>query len=305
MSSVDLLLYRPWSDTTKKAQEEPVDFSSRGKRSVEPEADLGYTEIDSQLPGALKLPDINNKATAVHDGSKQDSDNDEEEDEEAARESDNDLSSDRKRAEMPFEENKNRDGREGVIWESSKSSSHLVSVPETSPYHLFPPTLYWPHGSTPLGNQLAKPINRPFSSTAVIDHPLYKALPPPVSGDTRAASFSPDKKSKSPKKTKASRRLNFDEDKSSPVSGTIIRELGEGEAPLVVRKGDIDPAYNVVEVTEEAKAEIAKIENKIGDYRSSKDLRIMISTGLQSSQEVIKSVYEQYDYWSDVLRTSC
>jgi hypothetical protein len=34
----------------------------------------------------------------------------------------------------------------------------------------------------------------------------------------------------------------------------------------VVRKGDIDPAYNVVEVTEEAKAEIAKIENKIGDY---------------------------------------
>ena len=30
--------------------------------------------------------------------------------------------------------------------------------------------------------------------------------------------------------------------------------------------GDIDPEFNVVEVTDEAKAELAKIENKIGDY---------------------------------------
>ncbi|XP_044729629.1 insulinoma-associated protein 1a-like [Chrysoperla carnea] len=67
------------------------------------------------------------------------------------------------------------------------------------------------------------------------------------------------------KKSKAVRKLNFDEDKSSPVSGTIIRELGPDET-LVVRKGDIDPAYNVVEVTDEAKAELAKIENHIGDY---------------------------------------
>ncbi|XP_021936173.1 insulinoma-associated protein 1a-like, partial [Zootermopsis nevadensis] len=69
-----------------------------------------------------------------------------------------------------------------------------------------------------------------------------------------------------PKKSKAVRRLNFDEDKTSPVSGTIIRELRADEAPLVVRKGDIDPAFNVVEVTEEAKAELAKIENRIGAY---------------------------------------
>lgn len=67
------------------------------------------------------------------------------------------------------------------------------------------------------------------------------------------------------KKTKAIRKLNFDEDKSSPVSGTIIRELGPDET-LVVRKGDIDPAFNVVEITEEAKAELAKIDNHIGDY---------------------------------------
>nr|CAI5851090.1 unnamed protein product [Callosobruchus analis] len=67
------------------------------------------------------------------------------------------------------------------------------------------------------------------------------------------------------KRVKATRKLNFDEDNSSPVSGTIIRELGPDEH-LVVRKGDIDPAFNVVEITEEAKAELAKIENLIGDY---------------------------------------
>lgn len=67
------------------------------------------------------------------------------------------------------------------------------------------------------------------------------------------------------KRSKITRKLNFDEDNSSPVSGTIIRELRPDET-LVVRKGDIDPAFNVVEVTEEAKAELAKIENHIGDY---------------------------------------
>lgn len=73
-------------------------------------------------------------------------------------------------------------------------------------------------------------------------------------------------KKTTPRKHKVMRKLNFDEEKSSPVSGTIIRELRDDEPPLVVRKGDIDPAFNLVEVTEEAKAELAKIENKIGDY---------------------------------------
>ena len=63
--------------------------------------------------------------------------------------------------------------------------------------------------------------------------------------------------------TKVVRKLNFDEDKSSPVSGTMIRELGPDEN-LAVRKGDIDPAFNVVEITEEARNELAKIDNIIG-----------------------------------------
>ncbi|KAL0269768.1 UNVERIFIED_CONTAM: hypothetical protein PYX00_007392 [Menopon gallinae] len=74
------------------------------------------------------------------------------------------------------------------------------------------------------------------------------------------------KKKATQKRHKVVRKLNFDEEKTSPVSGTIIRELRDDEPPLVVRKGDIDPAFNLVEVTEEAKAELAKIENKIGDY---------------------------------------
>ena len=38
-------------------------------------------------------------------------------------------------------------------------------------------------------------------------------------------------------KRKSSKKLNFDEDKTSPVSGTIIRELADGEEIPVIRKG--------------------------------------------------------------------
>lgn len=61
------------------------------------------------------------------------------------------------------------------------------------------------------------------------------------------------------------RKQVLDEENTSPVSGTVIRKLREGEE-LVVRKGDIDPAFNIVEKTEEAKEAIALIENKIGSY---------------------------------------
>ncbi|XP_036325338.1 uncharacterized protein LOC118738509 [Rhagoletis pomonella] len=60
-------------------------------------------------------------------------------------------------------------------------------------------------------------------------------------------------------------QLALDEETISPVSGTIIRKLRDDEE-LVVRKGDIDPAFNVVEITDEAKAILASIDNKIGAY---------------------------------------
>ena len=71
---------------------------------------------------------------------------------------------------------------------------------------------------------------------------------------------------RSPKKPKAARKLNFDEDKSSPVSGTIIKDFSDGEEDTRVVSGDIDASLNFVEVTPEAKAELDKIPNKIGDY---------------------------------------
>lgn len=68
------------------------------------------------------------------------------------------------------------------------------------------------------------------------------------------------------RKHKAVRKLKFDENKSSPVSGTIIRTLDEIEQDNCHESGDIDPQYNIVEVTDEAKAEIAAIPNVIGGY---------------------------------------
>lgn len=61
------------------------------------------------------------------------------------------------------------------------------------------------------------------------------------------------------------RKHFMDEDHTSPVSGTIIRKLRHDEE-LVVRKGDIDPAFNVVEITDEAKEILSQIDNQIGAY---------------------------------------
>ncbi|CAG9803850.1 unnamed protein product [Chironomus riparius] len=69
------------------------------------------------------------------------------------------------------------------------------------------------------------------------------------------------------KASKAIRKLKFDEFRSSPVSGTIIRTLDEIEENGIHESGDIDPQYNVVEITEEAKCELAQIKNVIGAYQ--------------------------------------
>ena len=75
-----------------------------------------------------------------------------------------------------------------------------------------------------------------------------------------------EQKAKSPKKSKAARRIAFNEDNSSPVSGTIIRDAVEGDDGARIVVGDIEPSLNLVEVTPEARAELAKIENKLGEY---------------------------------------
>ncbi|XP_054731968.1 zinc finger protein 232 [Anastrepha obliqua] len=70
-----------------------------------------------------------------------------------------------------------------------------------------------------------------------------------------------------PAKNKATRKLKFDEETSSPVSGTIIRPLEDiTDGTVQYSNGDIDPKYNIVEITEETKAELAAIKNVIGDY---------------------------------------
>ena len=93
--------------------------------------------------------------------------------------------------------------------------------------------------------------------------------------------FKVDRKQKPQLKRKLSKKDDFDDETRSPVSGTVIKKLAEGEPVPEIKKGekrkdddnsknisqgDIDPEYNVVEVTEEAKEELAKIDNKIGDY---------------------------------------
>ncbi|KAH8369672.1 hypothetical protein KR093_000561, partial [Drosophila rubida] len=68
-------------------------------------------------------------------------------------------------------------------------------------------------------------------------------------------------------RNKATRKLKFDEETSSPVSGTIIRPLEDiTDGNVQYSNGDIDPKYNIVEITEETKAELAAIKNVIGDY---------------------------------------
>ena len=104
-------------------------------------------------------------------------------------------------------------------------------------------------------NPLMKSLVQPATATMGIDlsmKPLGMSLPPPppllpfnnledrkrgleeVQGDCNV----PEKKLKTAGKRKSSKKLNFDEEKSSPVSGTLIRVLEEGESIPAVHKGE-------------------------------------------------------------------
>ncbi|CAN7985299.1 unnamed protein product [Ixodes pacificus] len=66
----------------------------------------------------------------------------------------------------------------------------------------------------------------------------------------------------------AVRRLLFDDDNLSPVSGTFIRPFDDDEDLDLDEELDYDipAALNPVIASDEARAELAKIENKIGAY---------------------------------------
>lgn len=111
----------------------------------------------------------------------------------------------------------------------------------------------------------------PPSKNSRLKLPIPKEITPnkPIksSGSVRTSkNFPATLSAKEKKQHKAVRRLKFDEKKSSPVSGTIIRTLDEIDENIVQESGDIDPQYNIVEITDEAKAEIAAIPNVIGAY---------------------------------------
>ena len=108
--------------------------------------------------------------------------------------------------------------------------------------------------------------NLNFDKERQKNSPLIKS-PSQNSPNKRRGHIEHDNKTKIARKPKAIRKINFDEDKSSPVSGCIITDEPNGEDSVgKVIYGDIDSSYNCVEVTLEAKAELEKIENKIGDY---------------------------------------
>lgn len=69
------------------------------------------------------------------------------------------------------------------------------------------------------------------------------------------------------RRTKASRKLKFDEETASPVSGTVIISIEDVINSDIPREsGDIDPQFNLVEISDEVRAELATIPNVIGAY---------------------------------------
>ncbi|XP_025104929.1 insulinoma-associated protein 1-like [Pomacea canaliculata] len=120
-----------------------------------------------------------------------------------------------------------------------------------------------------LGSNLYTPSKRSTSLSPAPNSPSRKRTGSGGGGETAEGAPGTAKKCQStPKKPKAARKINFDiVDTTSPVSGTIIRELSDSdEEGKVTVYGDIEPSFNVVEITPEARAELEKIENKLGDY---------------------------------------
>ncbi|XP_053670694.1 uncharacterized protein LOC128721016 [Anopheles nili] len=115
--------------------------------------------------------------------------------------------------------------------------------------------------------ELATPAKLTIAGKAgATEDEVVIAKGPPRSSKNPPASVAPSGGSKE-RRAKAIRKLKFDEENSSPVSGTIIISLEEalsGDTPR--ESGDIDPQFNLVEVSDEVRAELAAIPNVIGGY---------------------------------------
>lgn len=141
-------------------------------------------------------------------------------------------------------------------------------------------TIFVEDQQKPIETKILSPLKKRYrqedheEAKIVLTPQQIKQETTPKKSSIKIASVNP-KSSKNPpapalpkeRKSKAQRKLKFDEFRSSPVSGTIIRTLDEIDENDVQESGDIDPQYNIVEVTEEAKAELAQIPNVIGGYQ--------------------------------------
>uniref|UniRef100_A0A182J4S1 C2H2-type domain-containing protein n=1 Tax=Anopheles atroparvus TaxID=41427 RepID=A0A182J4S1_ANOAO len=109
-----------------------------------------------------------------------------------------------------------------------------------------------------IAKELTTPAKPTGKSGATQGPPKSGKNPPAVTGASGGSKE---------RRAKAIRKLKFDEENSSPVSGTIIISLEEalsGDSPR--ESGDIDPQFNLVEVSDEVRAELAAIPNVIGGY---------------------------------------
>lgn len=149
---------------------------------------------------------------------------------------------------------------------------------------MFAPGLYHRFFSFPNLDQLRAALQSPQQKSPM-DRPSPMSMP--EKGATLTPSPSPRKRSNqqpsskgkptvtaedlsgSPqKRARAVKRLAFtDDETSSPVSGMFIKEATSvPPAEQLQAEADLDDSAQFVEVTEEARAEIAKIPNVIGDY---------------------------------------
>uniref|UniRef100_A0A914URY4 C2H2-type domain-containing protein n=1 Tax=Plectus sambesii TaxID=2011161 RepID=A0A914URY4_9BILA len=148
---------------------------------------------------------------------------------------------------------------------------------------MFAPSLYHRFFSFPNLDQLRAALQSPQQKSPM-DRPSPMSMPEKTVAQTpspsprkrsnqtpksKSTTMQAEDLSASPqKRARAVKRLAFtDDETSSPVSGMFIKEATSVPcAEQLQAEADLDDSAQFVEITEEARAEIAKIPNVIGDY---------------------------------------